>query len=69
MKLYELPKYSLFTLAENPTVPVESLSGKPDVIYKLKNIDGMYSYVTDAMNNVYHFAAYTEVEPYESISV
>lgn len=69
MKLYSLPKNSLFTLSENPTIPVDSPSGNPEVIYKLHHIDGMYSYVTDAMNNVYHFAAFTEVEPYDNHSI
>jgi len=54
MKLYEVKRNTLFTLVDD------------DRIYNLHNIDGMYSYVTDAMNNVYHFAAWTEVEPYES---
>jgi len=29
--------------------------------YKLHNIDGMYSYITDTEDRVYHFAAWTEV--------
>jgi len=57
MKLYELKRNTLFTLTSD------------DRIYKLHNLDGMYSYVTDAMNNVYHFAVFTEVEPYENSSI
>lgn len=68
-KLYELKKYSLFTLAEDPQIPVDEPEGIPNVIYKLINIDGMYSYITDARGNVYHFAAWTEVTPYENSSV
>jgi len=57
MKLYELKRNTLFTLVGD------------DRIYNLHHIDGMYSYVTDAMNNVYHFAAFTEVEPYDNHSI
>jgi hypothetical protein len=66
MKLFELPRRSLFTLSENPRVPVNANEGVPNVIYRHSHIDGMYSYATDAFNNVYHFAAWTEVEPYDS---
>ena len=66
MKLYELPRRSLFTLSEDPQIPPDANEGIPNVIYQLGSIDGMYSYVTDAFNNVYHFAAWTEVEPYDS---
>jgi len=69
MKLYELPNHSLFVLSESPKVPPDAYEGIPNIIYKLRNIDGMYSYVTDAFNNVYHFAAWTEVEPYDSNSL
>jgi len=69
MKLYELARHSLFTLNEIPDIPVSSPKGIPDVIYKLRNLDGMYSYVTDARGDVYHFAAWTEVTPYEDTSV
>lgn len=57
MKLYELKRNTLFTLVDD------------DRIYNLHHIDGMYSYVTDAMNNVYHFAAWTEVTPYDNHSI
>lgn len=60
MKLYELPRESWFTLYESPQIPPEA----PEPVckrYKLRNIDGMYSYIIGEDNNVYHFAAWTEV--------
>ena len=67
MKLYNLKRGDTFLLLEDPVVPV----GHTDDVnwltpYKLKNIDGMYSYVTDKSGNVYHFAAWTEVNPIEN---
>ena len=62
MKLYELPNGSCFTLKEQPTVPPIALEGNLTKVYTLRNIDGMYSYVKDSEGNVYHFAAWTEVE-------
>jgi hypothetical protein len=64
-KLYELPPNTRFQLLEQPKVPPASNEVSDDlgVIYKLKNIDGMYSYCTDVeTNEVHHFAAWTEVE-------
>lgn len=60
MKLYELPRDTWFTLEENPDIAPNSWEPVADR-YKLHNIDGMYSYVTDEEGNVYHFAAWTEV--------
>ena len=62
MKLYELQKGSTFTLKEQPSVPPVAPEGNLTKVYTLRNIDGMYSYVKDAEGNVYHFAAWTEVE-------
>jgi hypothetical protein len=65
-KLYELPPNTRFQLLEQPKVPPASNEVSDDlcgVVYKLKNIDGMYSYCTDVeTNEVHHFAAWTEVE-------
>jgi hypothetical protein len=64
-KLYELPPNTRFKLLEQPKVPPDSyeVSDDSDVVYKLKNIDGMYSYCTDVeTKEVHHFAAWTEVE-------
>jgi hypothetical protein len=74
MKLYELPPNTRFKLLEQPKVPPASNEVSDDlsgVVYKLKNIDGMYSYCTVVhaerctdveTNEVHHFAAWTEVE-------
>jgi hypothetical protein len=66
MKLYELSRGMLFTLKEQPKMPPD-VFGEVDTqkVYKLHNIDGMYSYVTDTGGMVYHFAAWTEVEKFE----
>jgi hypothetical protein len=63
MKLYELNPNTFFRLMDNPQVPVDAAEGNPDLLYKLKNIDGMYSYVIGSDKQVYHFAAWTEVTP------
>ena len=63
-KLYEVPSGTLFKLAENPQVPPASLEVSEDleVVYKLKNIDGMYSYCVNVETyEVHHFAAWTQV--------
>ena len=61
-ELYNLHQGDKFKLKEAPTVPPVALGGDIDKVYKLRNIDGMYSYITDDEGNVYHFAAWTEVE-------
>lgn len=61
MKLYELQRGTWFTLAETPDIPPSSMPPIESCKYKLHNIDGMYSYVTDEGGNVYYFAAWTEV--------
>jgi len=61
-ELYKLNRGDHFKLLENPTVPPCANEGDVAKVYKLKNIDGMYSYVTDSDGHVYHFAAWTEVE-------
>lgn len=64
MKLYELHRGELFTINPiqeddryNAFLPKEIA----EKLFKLDHIDGMYSYVTDTEDNVYHFAAWTEV--------
>lgn len=66
MKLYELPRNRRFTLNEQPKQPPDILY-EVDIlkVYTLHHIDGMYSYVTDIDGNIYHFAAWTEVTPYD----
>lgn len=63
MKLYELHRKSRFKLAEDPKTPPGAKLGDKDKVYILSAIDGMYSYCTDEdTHDVYHFAAWTEVE-------
>lgn len=68
MKLYELNRGEWFKLKEDPQIAPESLSPFLDLKYMLSNIDGMYSSIRDREGNVYHFAAWTEVEQCETIS-
>lgn len=66
MKLYELPRLSLFRLIDDhPQVPVDALQPTDTLdVYKLINIDGMYSHVVNNQTKeVFHFAAWTEVNP------
>lgn len=51
MKLYEIPRGSFFKITEENNLP----------ILKLHNLDGMYSYCTDSLNNVMHIYACAEV--------
>ena len=56
----------MFTL--NPYQEDERYNGNipkeyTEKAFTLQNIDGMYSYVLDGEDNVYHFAAWTEVIP------
>jgi len=60
MKLYELPRGSLFTVDEG-----ELLNHVDQPVYYLDHLDGMYSYCITADNQVVHFAAWTPVTPYE----
>jgi len=69
MKLYDLPRGSYFKLIEDPHVPPDAFKGEKDMQYKLMNIDGMYSYVIGSDDNVYHFAAWTEIEKVNNDSV
>lgn len=62
MKLYDLPRNSLFkvdsgSLLNHPNNPV----------YLLDHIDGMYSVCCDKDNQIVHFAAWTEVTPVSDI--
>lgn len=60
-ELHKINRGDQFMLAENPKQPPGS--GDVDIgkIYKLINLDGMYSYCTDKEGNVFHFAAWTDV--------
>ena len=70
MKLYELHRGESFTLLEQPRMPPDIYGQIPPAeihtkLYVLNNIDGMYSHCQDNEGHVYHFAAWTEVEPIE----
>jgi len=64
MKLYDLSDGLKFKLKEPTDCYVAP--GSPPVelgtVYKLRNVDGMYSYCTDDEDNVYHIAAYSAIE-------
>jgi hypothetical protein len=64
-KLYELKRGSFFKLSSPPDIPPDALSGDMTKLYKLNNLDGMYSNCVDMDKNMYHFAAWTEVENVE----
>ena len=65
MELYNLKRGDKFKLKEEPTVPPVSPEGNMQMTYILNNIDGMYSHITGSDGNVYHFAAWTDVEKVE----
>lgn len=62
-RLYELRRGNLFKIVDNN---IHVPPGAPEVfkesVYKLHNIDGMFSFCTDENKQVVHIAAYTEVE-------
>ncbi len=64
-ELYNLKRGDKFTLVGEVRVPPEAFGGEPDVVYTFDHIDGMYSYITDDAGNLYHFAAWTEVNKEE----
>jgi hypothetical protein len=70
MKLYDLPRGSLFRVNEEARVPVASLPSTPTTVYHFIHLDGMYSLVTivtpskgESVDDIVHFAAGTEVTP------
>ena len=63
-KLYELARGSLFYCGMPNMADVEEVQ-----IYKLHNLDGMYSYCTNVKTgDVLHFAAYADVWEYDEVS-
>jgi len=58
MKLYELPRGSLFK-CDNGSL----LNHLNNPVYLLDHLDGMYSVCYDQNNQIVHFAAWTEVVP------
>lgn len=61
MKLYDLPRGSRFTVCDYFRVPPGAPPVDSQTVYRLGNIDGMYSYCTDPDNNVVHVGAGAEV--------
>jgi len=62
MKLYELKRGDWFHLTEDAMAPPDIGVVKAPLRLKLGNIDGMYSFCTDTFGNIYHPAAWSEVE-------
>lgn len=61
-KLYDLERGAHFRVVHGLDVPPDAPEVEFGTIYKLHNIDGMYSYCTDKDGNVVHVAAYADVE-------
>jgi hypothetical protein len=62
MKLFELARGTEYRLAEQPKVPPDAAHPHAMMVYTLGSIDGMYSWSIGTDGNIYHFAAWTEVE-------
>lgn len=62
MKLYELGRGKKFKLLTESGVPPIAPAVTIGNTYRLGNIDGMYSYCTDELNNVVHIQAWADVE-------
>jgi hypothetical protein len=65
MKLYELSRGDHFKLVEETRAPPDIGTYGKDLILRLGNIDGMYSYCTDGKGGVFHPVAWAEVEKVE----
>jgi hypothetical protein len=63
MKLYNLPRFTWFTLDDDTKAPPDIGGYAPGVKLKLDHIDGMYSYCLDEDGNVFHPVAWAEVTP------
>ncbi len=63
-RLYELSRGDRFKITSDyrTDVPIGALEVNNAAIYKLHNIDGMYSYCTGEDGTVYHIPAIEEVE-------
>lgn len=62
-KLYELPRGARFRLIGDVRVPPAADVPTPNDEFRLETIDGMYSRVFSPSGQLYHLAAFTEVEP------
>lgn len=62
MKLYEVPRNTNIRVVSDVKVPPDASDIKPNDVLRFYDIDGMYSYCTNAEGEVVHLAAWTEVE-------
>jgi hypothetical protein len=71
MKLYDLPRDSYFTINPTPEgarVPPDAPELDFTTVYKLGNIDGMYSYCTAPDGAVVHVQACAEVTQVDGVN-
>jgi hypothetical protein len=62
MKLHELAQGSYFRIQDGLNAPPGAPPVDKTMVYKLNNIDGMYSHCHDDSGNVVHVVAWAEVE-------
>jgi len=64
--LYDLPRDTYFKLAPTDVVqvPPDSNEFQLSGVYKFLGLDGMYSRCIDKDGNLHHFAAWTNVIPW-----
>jgi hypothetical protein len=62
MKLHQLPPGSVFRVATDLRVPPGAPALSVDQMYRLGNVDGMYSYCFDKDGGIVHVGAGAEVE-------
>lgn len=66
MKLYKVPRNTRIRLIEDTKAPPDIGGYAEGTELNFHHIDGMYSYCKDDEGNVYHPAAWTEVEIVEA---
>lgn len=62
MNLYDVPNGSNIRVKEDATVPPGAEPVGAESALRFSHIDGMYSLCRDVWGNLYHPAAWTEVE-------
>lgn len=67
MKLYEAKKGQHFRIVADSKVPPGAATPESDLVLRLRDIDGMYSYCTDNKGRVYHPVAWSEIEIVEDL--
>lgn len=68
MKLYDVPNGSHIIVTEDAQIPPAAPNAEAGTQLFFDHIDGMYSYCTDSHGQVYHLAAWTEVEIVKELS-